>query len=176
MPSLRLATENDADAIARLMTAFNAEYDSAGGLPSSPANSGLARSSGGNLVTPEQARARVVAMAATEQVLLAEEAGVAVGLASIRIQPYLSEDAPCGELAELYVVPAVRRSRIAMLLLAEAERIARDRGVTQVHISTSRKNTGAQAFYAAMGYEPREVGFDKVLPPKRSAKHRRAEG
>lgn len=128
------------------------------------------------LVSVDQARARLQAMAASEHVLLAFVDGAPTGLLSLRIVAYLSQDVPYAEVTELYVMPQHRRAGVGRLLMAEAEHTARGRGCTYVHVNAWHTNEGAHAFYHAMGYEPLQVGFEKRLPPKSSAKRRRAEG
>ena len=92
------------------------------------------------------------------------------------ILPYLAEDVPLAEVAELYVEPSHRRGRIGMLLIAEAEHIARQRGCRVMHVRVWHKNEQAHAFYRAVGYESVEFCFERVLPRKSSAQSRRAEG
>jgi len=167
MATIRTASTEDAGAIAQLITRLNEAVDPEGGVSASPDNV---------LVTQEQARARIAAMAGTEQVLLAEANGEAVGLLSLRILPYLAEDVPLAEVAELYVEPPHRRGRIGMLLIAEAEHIARQRGCRVMHVRAWHKNEQAHAFYRAVGYESAEFCFERVLPRKSSAQSRRAEG
>jgi ribosomal protein S18 acetylase RimI-like enzyme len=115
-------------------------------------------------------------MAPGEQVLLAYVDDAPAGLLSLRIVPYLSQDALYAEVTELYVAPEHRRQGVARLLMAEAEFIARARGGTYVHVNTWHDNADAQAFYRAAGYESLVVGFQKPLPRKTKAGHRRAEG
>jgi len=167
MATIRVATEDDAAAIARLMTALNEAVGPEGGAPATPENV---------TVTPEQARARLAAMAGMEQVLLAEEGGEAIGLMSLRIVPYLAEDTPHAEVMELYVAPEHRRARLGMLLMAEAQEMARRRGAGVLHVRAWHTNEDAHAFYRAIGYEAVEFCFEKTLPRKSAARRRRAEG
>jgi ribosomal protein S18 acetylase RimI-like enzyme len=163
MLTLRPAAASDAVVIAALLTGLNQTV----GPPLGDENV---------MVTPEQARARLTAMAPGEQVLLAYVDNAPAGLLSLRIVPYLSQDVPYAEVTELYVAPEHRRQGVARLLMAEAEFISRSRGGTYVHINTWHDNHDAQAFYRAAGYESLVVGFQKPLPRKTSARRRRAEG
>jgi|CXWL01.1.fsa_nt_gi GNAT superfamily N-acetyltransferase len=154
MPTIRPATPQDAASAARLMTAFRQESgDNSIGVPTPDADD-----------------------AAREQILLAEDGGAVVGILRLYIAAAVPDDAPRCDVTELYVTPTDRRQRIAMLLLAEAERIVRDQGVLELNIAGAGANEGAQRFCRAMGYTACETGFAKALPPKRSAKSRRAEG
>jgi ribosomal protein S18 acetylase RimI-like enzyme len=163
MLTLHVATADDAAIVAELMTALNKAVGGPEGEDQV-------------LVSTDQARARLLAMAASEQVLLAFVDGASAGLLSLRIVPYLSQDVPYAEVTELYVMPQHRHGGIARLLMAEAEHTARGRGCTYVHVNAWHTNEGGHAFYRALGYAPLQVGFEKPLPPKSSAKRRRAEG
>lgn len=163
MLTFGIATSDDAALVAKLMTALN----EAVGPPPGEDQA---------LVSVDQARARLQAMAASGQVLLAFVDGAPAGLLSMRIVAYLSQDVPYAEVTELYVVPQHRRAGVARILMAEAEHTARGRGCTHFHVHARHANEGAQAFYRALGYEAQDVGFEKRLPRKSSAKHRRAEG
>lgn len=124
---------------------------------------GLARTPENTLVTAEQARSRMERMSGVEQVLLAEDRTGAVGLLSLRILPYLSEDVAYGEITELFVVPAYRRRGVARTLIAEAERIARTRGCGVIHVNVWHDNAEAHSAYGSAGFEAVEVGFEKRL-------------
>lgn len=56
----------------------------------------------------------------------------------------------------LAVTDAHRRRGVATALLAEAERVARARGLAAVALDTPATNTGAQALYEAAGFEVSE--------------------
>lgn len=111
----------------------------------------------------------MAAMADVEQILLAEVDGDALGLLSLRIVPYLAENAPYAEVTELYVEAAHRRAGLGRLLMAEAERIARGRGCTLVHVNAWHDNVEARTFYRTTGYEAVEVGFAKHVGSGRVA-------
>lgn len=151
MPTIRPATPDDAVSVARLLSA--SREDSGSAVPAPQTDD-----------------------AAQEQVLLAEDGGEVVGILCLYIAAAAPDDASRCDVTELYVNPTHRRQRIGMLLLAEVERIARDGGVGELNIIAEPTNETAQAFFRAMGYTAREAGFKKALPPKRSAKSRRAEG
>ena len=167
MLTLTTATHDDAATVALLMT----------GLNETGGPSGVRDDTVGDVtVTPDQARRRIEAMSATEQVLLAFVDDAPAGLLSLRIVPYLSQDVPYAEVTELIVLEQHRRHAVATLLLAEAEFRARQRGCTALQVRTEHDNQAAQPFYRAAGFEPLEVGFVKYLAPKSSSKRRRAEG
>lgn len=154
MTAVRVAGLADADAVARLMTALNRTVGPVYGVPNTPEN---------QRVIAEQARSRMTAMVGIEQVLLAEAGRDALGLLSLRIVPYLAEDAPYAEVTELFIEAGHRRHGLARQLMAEAERIAAARGCTLMHVNVWHDNAEAQAFYRATGYEAIEGGFEKHL-------------
>jgi ribosomal protein S18 acetylase RimI-like enzyme len=165
--TLRTATDDDEAIVARLMTGLNDAVGPDGILDSSPEDV---------LVSPEQARSRMRAMAPAEEVVLAFVDEEPAGLFSLRIVPYLSQDVPHAEVTELYVVPEWRRQGVATMLMAQAEFLARERGATAVHVLAWHENEAAQAFYRALGYRGLEIGFNKYLPRRSSSRKRRAEG
>jgi ribosomal protein S18 acetylase RimI-like enzyme len=167
MLTLTLATLDDAATVAMLMTALNETVGPSGVRTAVTENI---------TVTPDQARRRIEAMSATEQVLLAFGDGAPAGLLSLRIVPYLSQDVPYAEVTELIVLTEHRRHGVATLLMAQAEFLARQRDCTAVQVRAWHDNEDARPFYRAAGFEPLEVGFVKYLPPRSSSKRRRAEG
>ena len=167
MLTLATATPDDAATVAMLMTALNETLGPSGIRTTTPEDV---------TVTPDQARRRIEAMSASEEVIVALVDDAPAGLLSLRIVPCLSQDVPYAEVTELMVLGAHRRHGVASLLMAQAEFLARQRGCTAVQVRTWHDNEGAQAFYRAAGFEPLEVGFVKYTAPKSSSRRRRAEG
>lgn len=64
-------------------------------------------------------------------------------------------DTEAAEVKSMFVAPAFRGRGLARTLLAELERIARERGCRRVRLDTSDYLTGAVALYRSAGY--REV-------------------
>jgi GNAT superfamily N-acetyltransferase len=79
--------------------------------------------------------------------LLARIAGDPAGLGGVR-----HLDTPVAEVKSMYVVPAYRGAGLARELLAELERIARDRGCHATRLDTSVYLTAAVALYRSAGY------------------------
>jgi len=127
--TIRPATAADAEAVAALLTDFNEVHTDA-----------------------VAAARRMAAMQGTETVLLALRDGVAVGLCSLHVVPFLSADHPYAEVTELYVAPEHRRRGIARRLMAAAEELARSQGAPAVYLQTGLTNDVAQAFYRSLGY------------------------
>jgi len=130
----RIATLDDATALAGLITAFNIPY------PGKP-------------VTAAQATARLSACQGFETTVLAEIDGQVVGFACLRLVPYMSGDEPYAELTDLFVDAGFRRRGVARALMAHIEQLARAGGATDMILMTGHDDDGAQAFYRALGYQ-----------------------
>ncbi len=127
-------------AAARLLHAFNLEYDE----PSPPPDEVAGRLA--ELIELNQV---VVLLARTED----EEP---VGVAAMRVQPSLWSEASEAYLAELYVVPDRRGQGFGRELITEAIRVARDRGADYVFLITSEDDRLAQRLYEAAGFRRTE--------------------
>ncbi len=138
--TIRIAAPEDAPELARLLEAFN-----------------------GPTVTSQQAESRLLAMQGIETALLAEVGGRPVGLASLRLVPYLSDDVPYAELTELYVERLYRRRGIGRALVRQAEAMARERGAKALNLLTGLDNGDAQAFYEAIGYVDDALAMRRAL-------------
>src|SRR6266851_5159468 len=79
--------------------------------------------------------------------LIAEIDGEAVGIGALVVKN--------SELRACYVAPRASRKGVGSALVAEIERIAREHGLTYLHLESS---TTAEGFYAAMGYDVEERG------------------
>ncbi|MGA8980018.1 MAG: GNAT family N-acetyltransferase, partial [Pedococcus sp.] len=91
-------------------------------------------------------------------VLLAREheAGAAVGVAVMRIQPSVWSRAQEAYLAELYVVPGQRGRGYGRELVTEALRVAREQGADYALVVTSEDDRLAQRLYEAAGFRRTE--------------------
>lgn len=128
-------------AAARLLHDFNVEYDE----PSPPPDELAARLAelvDGGHVTVLLARAR--------------ERGEPVGVAVLRVQPSVWSRAQEAYLAELYVVPDRRGQGYGRELMAEALRVARERGADYAFLVTSEEDLLAQRLYEAAGFRRTE--------------------
>lgn len=136
----RVATSDDVQDLARLNAEFN-----------------------GSSEPPEELAKRLSDPFCVEQPLLAEVEGHVVGFAALRIVPCVFYADPHGELTELFVEEDHRRLGVGRELLDLAEKIARERGVTELFVLTDSSNHIAQAFYSSMGYQDGELAFSKEL-------------
>ena len=128
-------------AAAQLLHDFNAEYDEPAPPPHELA-ARLAELIGGDHVTVLLARER--------------EAGAAVGVAVMRVQPSVWSRAQEAYLAELYVVPSQRGQGYGRELITEAMRVARERGADYAFVVTSEDDRLAQRLYEAAGFRRTE--------------------
>jgi ribosomal protein S18 acetylase RimI-like enzyme len=138
---IRRAGLDDADAIGRLLHAFNREYDEP---------------------TPEPAqlaeRFRMLLDEGLTSVLLAGDAPD--GLAVLRFRPSIWSTALECYLAELYVVPERRGQGLGRALMETAIELARERGADHMDLGTSEDDVAARALYESLGFINREGGPD----------------
>ena len=95
----------------------------------------------------DEAIERVLANPEKELRIVAEVNGEIVGIGAIVIET--------SELRACYVAPKAARMGIGSALVSEIERIAREHGVTCLHLDSS---ITAEPFYRALGYEVQESG------------------
>lgn len=110
-------------------------------------------------------RARLVAAASVDTVLLALSEGHPAGFASLRLLPQIETSRPHAELSDIYVREGDRRRGVGRALMAHAEHLAWEGGCPRMQLTTGLDNDGARAFYRALGY----AEFGRTL-------HRELEG
>jgi GNAT superfamily N-acetyltransferase len=133
---VRLAGRDDADAIGRLLHAFNREFDEP-----TPEPSVLA------------ARMRQLLDGGGTLVLLAGDGPD--GLAVLRFRPAIwSAGLEC-YLAELYVTPARRGQGLGRGLMDAALREARERGADTMDIGVDEPDHAARSLYESLGFSNR---------------------
>lgn len=140
MPTIRLASSSDAEALVRLNAAFN-EVDV------SPAD--VCRSLAGS----------------PEVVAVAEADGTVVGFACAQVHYSFCYKTPVAEITEMYVDDSHRRMGCASALLAFLESYLRQTcGVDEIHLLTGTENLPAQAAYKRAGFAVhQEVYMTKPL-------------
>ena len=138
--SIRLATLDDAQVLARLNEAFNGIVEPADRLAQ-------------RLLDPSR----------IEQPILAEIAGQAVGFAALRLASCLFYDTPYAGLTELYVEPAFRRQGVGRALIDTVERLAREAGAKHLVLLTDFDNIAAQSLYREMGFVNPDLAMQKDL-------------
>jgi GNAT superfamily N-acetyltransferase len=101
--------------------------------------------------------------------LVAEADGRVVGHLALTFEAgpaYVrAEERPYAYVAVLFVDPAARGRGVATTLLAEAERIAVERGYTQLLVSVQSGNAEAERAYQRFGFRPYSADLIKPLRP-----------
>lgn len=101
--------------------------------------------------------------------LVAEADGRVVGHLALTFETgpaYVREaERPYAYVAVLFVDAAARGAGVAAALLSEAERIAAQRGYTQLMVSVQSGNTVAERAYARFGFRPYSADLIKPLRP-----------
>jgi ribosomal protein S18 acetylase RimI-like enzyme len=141
---IRIADRTDADAIGRLLYAFNREFDEP--TPEPPA---LAE------------RMRQLLDGGDTLVLLAGDGPD--GLAVLRFRASIwSAGLEC-YLAELYVVPARRGQGLGRQLMEAVLRAARERGADTMDIGVDEPDVAARRLYESLGFSNRSGGDGPLM-------------
>jgi ribosomal protein S18 acetylase RimI-like enzyme len=135
--TVRRASPDDAQAVAKLLHDFDTEYD---------------------MPTPE------VSVLAERYAELLENGEVTVlitgdgleGFAQLRFRPSVYAKALDAYLEELYVIPSRRGQGFGRALLEAAMKEARDRGAVHIDLGTSETDTAARGLYESAGFTNRE--------------------
>lgn len=138
----RIGSSADAATVARLLIAFNGEFDS-------PAP---------DLATLTRRFARILDDPATLVVLAEIEDEVGFALVTLRPTPY--HDGPLAQLDELYVVPDLRGDGIGTRILEQVLDSLTTRGIREMHINVDEIDDGARRFYERHGFVNIEPGAD----------------
>jgi ribosomal protein S18 acetylase RimI-like enzyme len=133
----RRAQTSDAEAIGRLLHAFNSEYDEF-----TPGAEALGK--------------RLRWLLARGEVTVVLAGDPPCGLALMRFRPALWTDSLDCYLEELYVVPDQRRQGIGEALLKAAMEVARDEGAAHMDLGTGDDDVAARALYEKLGFDNRE--------------------
>ena len=141
---IRLADRDDADAIRRLLYAFNREFDEP--APEPPA---LAE------------RMRQLLDGGDTLVVLAGDGPD--GLAVLRFRAAIWSAGLESYLAELYVVPARRGQGLGRLLMEAAIREAGDRGADTMDIGVDEPDLAARRLYESLGFSNRSGGDGPLM-------------
>jgi ribosomal protein S18 acetylase RimI-like enzyme len=141
---IRIADRTDADAIGRLLYAFNREFDEP--TPEPPA---LAE------------RIRQLLDGGDTLVLLAGDGPD--GLAVLRFRASIwSAGLEC-YLAELYITPARRGQGLGRALMEAVLRAARDRGADTMDIGVDEPDLAARRLYESLGFSNRSGGDGALM-------------
>ena len=141
---IRLAGQDDADAIGRLLYAFNREFDEP--APEPPV---LAQ------------RVRQLLDGGDTLVLLVGDGPD--GLAVLRFRAAIWSAGLESYLAELYVAPARRGQGLGRELMQAALRAARDRGADTMDIGVDEPDLAARHLYESLGFTNRSGGDGPLM-------------
>ena len=105
--------------------------------------------------TPEAVAERIANMAGNpdSRLLVAEQAGKAVGFISLHFIPQIALAGEFCRVSYLCVSDHVRGGGIGQKLLDEAERLAAERGCDRMEIHSHTRRVRAHQFYARARYE-----------------------
>jgi GNAT superfamily N-acetyltransferase len=129
----RLATTADADEVARLLDAFNAEFDTPTPGPAVLAD-------------------RLRSLLADERTFAVLAGSPSEAVALVTLRPNVWYDVPVALLDELYVVPELRGRGIGTAVLDLVVTTARARGVELVEINVDDDDIDAKRFYERHGF------------------------
>ncbi len=133
IPLTRRAVPADAVTVARLLHAFNSEFDTP-----SPGVDVLARRL--TLLLAEPATFAIVGGAP------------AVGVALVTLRANVWSDGPVALLDEMYVSPAHRGTGIGSKILEHMVRTCRELGVAEIEINVDESDTDTMRFYQHHGF------------------------
>ena len=144
---VRLAGRDDADAIGRLLYAFNTEFGDP--TPAPPVLSERMRQllDGGDTVV----------------LLVGDGPGEPAGLAVLRFRAAIWSSGLECYLAELYVTPERRGQGRGRALMEAALREARDRGADTMDIGVDEPDMAARRLYESLGFTNREGGDGPLM-------------
>ena len=142
--NIRLAGRDDADAIGRLLYAFNREFDEPAPAPSALAQRVRQLLDGGDML-----------------VLLAGDGPD--GLAVLRFRAAIWSAGLESYLAELYVAPARRGQGLGRELMETALREARGRGADTMDIGVDEPDLAARHLYESLGFSNRSGGDGPLM-------------
>ncbi|WP_291380165.1 GNAT family N-acetyltransferase [Demequina sp.] len=142
---VRRASGDDAAELARLLTAFNAEYDAA--------------------VPPQEVlEDRYRAMLSGPDFVALLAGTPAVGFATVALRPSVYHEGRVGLLEDLFVAPERRNEGIGAALVGELAAIALDEGWGQLEVQVDEPDVDAMRFYARHGFISRdETNGDRAL-------------
>ena len=142
--NIRLAGRDEADAIGRLLYAFNREFDEPAPEPSALAQRVRQLLDGGDMI-----------------VLLAGDGPD--GLAVLRFRAAIWSAGLESYLAELYVAPARRGQGLGRELMETALREARGRGADTMDIGVDEPDLAARRLYESLGFSNRSGGDGPLM-------------
>ncbi|OAN33380.1 GNAT family N-acetyltransferase [Microbacterium sp. H83] len=133
IPLTRRAEPADAVTVARLLHAFNSEFDTP-----SPGVDVLAR--------------RLTLLLAEPTTFAIVGGAPAVGVALVTLRANVRSDGPVALLDEMYVAPAHRGTGIGSKIIEHMVRTCRELGVAEIEINVDESDTDTMRFYEHHGF------------------------
>jgi GNAT superfamily N-acetyltransferase len=106
---------------------------------------------------------------AGERTLVAERAGVIIGLATLHMTPVLHRAGAVGRVTALVVNATSRGTGAGAALMRRAEAELTSAGCVILEVTSNRSRTDAHTFYERLGYTATSYKFGKTLTPTASA-------
>jgi GNAT superfamily N-acetyltransferase len=141
--TVRRATSDDAEVLARLLWDFNTEFET----------------ETDDAAVLEVRFSRLLELPEIVAVL-AEDDDRPVGFALMSLRPAIWFDGPVSQLEELYVVPDRRDQGIGTVILDLCRRLAHDLGSPEMHIGVDEVDVDTRRFYERHGFLNIEEGVD----------------
>ncbi|PLR31407.1 GNAT family N-acetyltransferase [Chimaeribacter arupi] len=111
----------------------------------------------------ETVEARLKEAEGRDGILVAESGSVVRGVVVIHFMTPVHEEGRWAVISALVIDEACRGEGLGQALLAEAERLSRQQGCTQIELSSSERRTRAHKFYEDNGYHEVRKRFIKPL-------------
>lgn len=89
--------------------------------------------------------------------------GKIIGFISLYIHQYLHHHGHTGEIVELIVAPEYRGLRVGDRLLCHVEKMAKEKRLVELELSTSTYRKKAHHFYETHGYLKNHYNFTKKI-------------
>ena len=115
--------------------------------------------------TPDAVQGRLARMLAEpgQHVLVADDGGRVVGMATVIVRHVINNDSPFARLASIVVTEDRRSQGIGEALVRHAEGIAREAGCFAIEVTSGEHRAAAHRFYERLGYEERRRRYLKSL-------------
>jgi ribosomal protein S18 acetylase RimI-like enzyme len=96
-------------------------------------------------------------------ILVAESGNLIAGMVTVQLNVSTSEGALSGLLEDMVVKTGFRSKGIGKSLISAAHRWCREQGAVRVQLLADKTNTGALAFYEAVGYSETRMICRRIL-------------
>jgi len=103
--------------------------------------------------------------------LICERDDAVIGVLNLRLEGQLHHSERIAEIMEFAVDPAYRRQGIGKEMLAEARRLARDLGCTQIEAACNKLRADAHRFYLREGMHDLHCKYSRPLVGNETAEN-----